>query len=331
MPKPSLGKLESVDLREYWGDEARDFTTWLASDEGRTLLGETIGLELEIVRQESRVGPFKADILARVVDTSEEEDHLVVVENQLEKTNHDHLGKIISYAAGLKAKTLVWVSESFTDEHRQALDWLNDHAGENLAFFGLQIELWKIGDSPLAPQFKVVSSPNEWTKAIRVEGLSELTDTKQDQMQFWGEVRQYGQEHTSPVQWRKPRPQHWQHISVGRVGFWISLSVNSFQKRVACELYIEGAQRMTAFDLLSAQKQQIETEIGQPLEWRRLEDKKRNRVGAYKTGLSLDNPTQRNEAKVWLVQMGEKFHRAFSQRIRTLDIPDDDSEGEDEA
>ena len=99
-----LGKLEPFPLREYWSDEARDFTTWLASQEGLALLGETIGLELELVGQERRVGPFKADILARSVEEGDDEDHLIVVENQLEKTNHDHLGKIIAYAAGLKAR-----------------------------------------------------------------------------------------------------------------------------------------------------------------------------------------------------------------------------------
>jgi len=103
MLKPPLGKLEPVDLRQYWADEARDFTPWLASEEGLAVLGDTIGMELELVGQERRVGPFKADILARAADMGEDEDHLVIIENQLEKTNHDHLGKIIAYAAGLKA------------------------------------------------------------------------------------------------------------------------------------------------------------------------------------------------------------------------------------
>jgi len=147
-----LGKIEYIEPRELWPDEAKDFTPWLATEEGLDLLGEAINAELEFVETEAKVGPFNADVLCRVVG---EEDHLVVIENQFGKTDHDHLGKLITYASGLKAKTLVWIADSFTDEHRQAIDWLNESKGESAHFFGLEIYAIKIGDSLPAPNSKL--------------------------------------------------------------------------------------------------------------------------------------------------------------------------------
>lgn len=327
MAGTTLGKLEQVDVRDHWPDEAKYFTPWLASEGGLALLSEVIGIELELVGQEQPVGPFKADILARDATT---DDHMVIIENQLDKTNHDHLGKIITYAAGLQATTVVWVAETFTDEHRQALDWLNENSGENLAFFGLQIELWKIGDSLPAAQFKVVSSPNEWTKAVAAGPTQSVSDTKQDQLRFWEELREYSHSRKSPLKFRKPRPQHWYSLSIDRSGFWMSLTINSFRKRVGCEIYMRGPQPKLAFDLLHAQQEQIEAEIGHPLEWQRLEKKKGSRIAIYKTDLLIDDPKQREEARIWLHQMAELFHNTFSNRIKALELPDEGEETSEE-
>ena len=319
-----LGNLERVDLRDHWLDEARNFTSWLASEDGLTLLTDTIGMELELVGQEKQVGPFKADILARYA--GEEEDHYVVIENQLERTNHDHLGKIITYAAGLQATTIVWIAETFTDEHRQALDWLNDNSGGNLAFFGLQIELWRIGDSVPAPQFKVVSSPNEWARAVKVEKTRGVTDTKLDQLHFWEELRDYSRAQRSALQYRTPRPLPWYSLAVGRSGFRISLTLNTLHQRVGCEILISGPQAKQAFDLLAQQKSDIETELANHLDWQRLDDKKRCRIALYKTGLTIGDPGQRQEANVWLFQMAERFHDVFSDRIKALALSREDGE-----
>lgn len=162
--KPALAKLERVSLREIWGDEAKNFTPWLATDEGLGLLGDVIGMDLELIEMEVGVGPYYADILARAAGN---DTHKVVIENQLGKTDHDHLGKIITYAAGLGARTLVWVSDRFCDEHREALDFLNENTGEALEFYGLEIRALRIGNSLPAPQFSVIASPNATTKAAR--------------------------------------------------------------------------------------------------------------------------------------------------------------------
>src|SRR5262249_33441872 len=153
-----LGRLERVGLREIWKNEAADFTPWLANEQNLKLLGDTLGIELHFEAQEKDVGPYRADILCR--DTSD--DSWVLIENQLSPTDHSHLGQILTYSAGLGAVSIVWIAERFTDEHRAALDWLNEISGENVQFFGLEIEVWRIGESARAPKFNVVAKPNDW-------------------------------------------------------------------------------------------------------------------------------------------------------------------------
>ena len=160
-PKPlQFGQLKRVDIREIWVHEERDFTPWLAKN--LHFLGDAIGLELVLESEEVSVGSFRADILAKDAQTN----NWVLIENQLERTDHSHLGQIITYASGLKAATVIWIAERFADEHIAALDWLNSITDDSVRFFGLQIELWTI-DTTMAPRFQVVSRPNSWIKKGR--------------------------------------------------------------------------------------------------------------------------------------------------------------------
>lgn len=163
MSEGGLGRLERVaDLRSVWTGEATDFTPLLAKADNLTLLGETLGLELEFEASERAVGPFRADILCK--DSMSKA--WVLVENQLERTDHSHLGQLLTYAAGLDAVTIVWIAARFTDEHRATLDWLNRITDDSFRFFGVEIELWKIGASPIAPRFNIVAQPNNWTRSV---------------------------------------------------------------------------------------------------------------------------------------------------------------------
>ena len=158
-----LGRLKKIkNVRDIWDKEDRDFTPWLAEDENISLLGESIGLSLEVEAQEKSVGPFRADILCK--DTAD--DSWVLIENQLEKTDHKHLGQLMTYASGLKAVTIVWLATKFTEEHRSSLDWLNQITDDSFNFFGLEIELWRIDDSLIAPKFNLVSKPNDWSRSV---------------------------------------------------------------------------------------------------------------------------------------------------------------------
>lgn len=325
MPAKNLGKMEQVDLRQVWEDEARDFTPWLASEEGLALLGDTIGRELELVKREASVGPFNADVLARDAD---EEEHFVVIENQLGKTNHDHLGKLIAYASGLNARTVVWIAESFTDEHRQAIDWLNENMGNVVAFYALQIELWRIGNSPPAPQFRVVSSPNLYESTVREHISEELSETKQVYLRFWEDLREYFQSKKTFLQLRKPRPQHWYDIALGRSHFNLALTVTSRMKRIGCEVYIFGSNAKQAFEMLKAKQNDIEKDLGFKLEWQPLEEKEACRIVLYRTGDIFD-VQQRQELKDWFLRTAEQFHKVFSPQIRALQLSKETDESEE--
>ena len=150
--------IQNVDLREVWSNEATDFTPWLA--ENITKLGDTLGLELELQSREAPVGSYSLDLLVHDLGR----DRPVIIENQLEATNHTHLGQLLTYASGYDAHVAVWIAKEFKDEHRQALDWLNQRSDENTEFFGVVIEIWKIDDSRPAPHFKLVATPNNWRK-----------------------------------------------------------------------------------------------------------------------------------------------------------------------
>lgn len=149
-----LGRLEQVDLREAWPNEAINFTPWLA--ENIDHLGDALGLDLEVREQEAAVGPFSLDLLVHDVNG----DRPVVIENQLDATDHDHLGKLLTYAAGYDAHVVIWIGKTFREEHRAALDWLNSRTGESTSFFGVVVEVWRISSSTAAPHFSVVASPN---------------------------------------------------------------------------------------------------------------------------------------------------------------------------
>jgi hypothetical protein len=212
-----LGRLERVDLREYWASEASEFTPWLAKEENLKVLGDTIGLELVTQSEEKFVGPYRADILCQ--DTVN--GHYVVIENQLERTDHGHLGQLLTYAAGLDAVTVIWVAARFTDEHRAALDWLNRNSSEDVNFFGLEIELWRIDNSAPAPRFNVASQPNGWQKGVAraAESAAQLSPAAQRQMDFWSKLRDFMSERNSLVRIRKPTFPGEMAITLGRTNF----------------------------------------------------------------------------------------------------------------
>jgi hypothetical protein len=326
LSKP-LGRLEHVNLREFWQDEARDFTSWLAKEENLGLLSDTLGMELELEGVEVSVGSYKADIIAR--DTSS--DARVVIENQIEKTNHDHLGKILTYASGLDATVMIWIAREFSEEHRRALDFINEQAAPNLRCYGLEIQLWRIDDSIPAPQFKIVSSPNEYAAEVKAEtGSGELTEAKALYLDFWAGLKDYCSVHGTFLKLRKARPQHWFSIAVGRSKFQISLTASQQNRRIGCEIYMRGINAKTAFKMLEQKKEEIENQTGQ-LEWMELPQKQDCRIILYKRDVDIHNRETWQSAYAWYRENGEKFYKAFSPVIKSLpdlDIGDNENNGE---
>ena len=318
----NLGKLEKVNLRTAWMDEGAHFTPWLAKAENLQLLGDTLGMQLELVEQERAVGPFRADILCR----DALEHTLVLIENQLQRTDHSHLGQILTYAAGLEAATVIWVAGSFTDEHRAALDWLNEITGEEFSFFGLEVELWRIGDSPAAPKFNIVSKPNDWTKGGYRSRAGKLTDYQQLQLEFWTAFKEYMTGH-SEIKCSKPYPQNWMWHTMGRPGYrlasvaslWDSeTGVKNPETRV--ELTLDDDNSGAYFDLLEKQKSEIEREIGQPLTWYSKEGVRTRRIYIRRKADLFDRKKWPGFFD-WLSTNLELFNKVFGPRMDALQPP----------
>lgn len=319
--KPSLGRLKKLELRKAWLSEPEDFTPWLALQDNLQLLGESIGIELELEAQEKAVGPFRADLLCRDTSTND----WVVIENQLDRSNHDHLGKLLTYAAGLDALTVVWIAERFTSEHRAVMDWLNEHTDAKLNLFALEIELWQIGDSPPAPKFNVVSQPNEWARTVQqVARSGEVSEHKQAQLKFWTAFRQYMESKGSTIKCRKPAPQHWMSHSLGRSGtelssvvsYWNSLT-NSAIPEIRAEVVLTGDRSKQEFEALEQRKESIETSLGFPLTWHNPEGKVMCRIYTRQDADFLDE-SKWNQQFEWLRQRLEILQKVFGPLVKKL-------------
>ncbi len=323
----TLGQLENVEVRRLWPHEAADFTPWLAREENMSKLGDALGLELEAERTEVAVGPYSADILAR--DSS---GSYVVVENQLAKTDHDHLGKLITYGAVLGASTVIWIAPHFTDEHHKALDWLNDNTTDELSFYGVQVELWSIDKSLPAVRFNIVSRPAEIVRQAKASKSGELSEARQLQLAWWTAFREALVASKLVGSTQKPRAQHWYDVALGRSGVYLSNTANTYDGRIGVRVYLHGKSGGdSALEQLSAEREAIEREIGQSLQWNPNPDN-RDKVIAIHRDVDLTNRKGWDEHIAWMLDMNKRFLKAFGPRAKKLDlsrqveIPDAESE-----
>ena len=332
----SLGQLQKIDVHQVWTHEAQDFTPWLAEEANIKLLGDTIGIELEVEAQEKDVGPFRADILCKDTATG----NWVLIENQLERTDHSHMGQLITYAAGLKAVTIIWIASRFTDEHRAALDWLNEITDGEFNFFGLEMEVWKIGESAAAPKFNIVSAPNNWTQTVSIKKKSieqaDLTGAKQLQLEFWTALREFILDHDTVIKPTKPLAETWMGFSIGRAGFYLvavasiqdleSATPDSHHLRV--EFVMSDDYDKGFFAQLESQKSTIEVEFGGPIVWAKTPGKKQSKVFVKKT-VDLEDREQWPAYHAWLLQYLEKFHSMFAKRAKQFVRSSPDAELEE--
>ncbi len=326
MSIPQLGTLVRLDPRDSWVSESGSFTPWLAQAENLALLGQTIHLDLELEATEKDVGPFRADILCR-----DGEGKWVVIENQLERTDHSHLGQLLTYAAGLKAVTVVWVAREFTDEHRAALDWLNENTKDAINFFGLEIELWRIGDSPPAAKFNVVCQPNDWSESASsaAKALAEtaLTPTKQLQLEYWTAFVKTVKANPGPLRTQKPLPQLWTTLPLGRANVYLTATASVQNKRLGAHVTLGGDHGKAFFKQLSSQKDSIEKAFGGPLEWRELPDNKESQVGVVWNDADPSDATSWPKQHESLRATLARLHQAFAPRVKQLmvSVTDTDS------
>jgi hypothetical protein len=316
MTTPFISRLQRVLITDIWSSESQEFTPWLASSDNLQLLGDAIGLRLELQSTEKSVGDFRADIVCKSLP----DEGLVLIENQYNQTDHRHLGQILTYTAGLEAVTIVWIAERFRDEHRAVIDWLNEKTPENINFFGLEIELWRIADSPVAPKFNIVCKPNEWTRNT-IAATRPPTELGEFRWNYWsGFVQQpslaaiVSGEISPNRQGNLPIPTGWQNfllqvyiLSNGGAGIYISC---------------RGADRFFNFEKLQEQQDAVEHAVGSPLSW----DCKPNLNRAWiLLAISEIDARERDQWQRQHQQLAEKtvaFYQALDPFIRALNQPE---------
>jgi len=303
-----LGKLDEVDIRDIWKHEANDFTKWLSSEENLSALGDEIGISMSLVKTEAGVGAFSADIIAEEVSTGRK----IVIENQLEQTDHDHFGKLFTYASGYDASILIWICREVRDEHRQAVDWLNERTNNNLHIFVIKMEVWKIGDSLPAPKFQVICSPNDWAKTVKETASGKLGETNMLQLDFWSEFNTYLQENNSKLKSRKPQPQHWYDITIEGMPTtqaYLSLTVAFGKNFIRCELYIPDNKEL--YHKIYEHRAAIEAEFGHELIWEENPKAKASTISIRKENIKVRDRKAWKDSHKWLMETGSKFSVVF--------------------
>lgn len=311
-----LGRLTPVnDLRDAWATEDAHFTPWLA-ETNLDLLSDSLGIELELDSTQVNVGGFRADIVA----TNTADGTRVVIENQLEDSDHDHIGKAITYAAGLSASTIIWIAKRFSDEHRAALDWLNKATNINTRFIGIEVKLWRIENSKTAVQFAVVSQPNDWT---RTPPVGPLPPQELEKLDFWRGVAEMLTGKPNSVSPMSPQPNTYAFYAIGRAKFQLRASFSRRKGQLAVALLIQGEHAQAFGELLAEEKSDIHDELGYEIEWKLPEGQQKSTVlTSFKHEVNPEIRGQWPSQHSWIADGLSDFNRVFRERIQQLDPGD---------
>lgn len=324
MSIPQLSQLTPVPLREAWPHEAGSFTPWLAQCENLRLLSDAIGMQLECEAQEKAVGSFSADIICRDLST----DHLVLIENQIERTNHSHLGQILTYAAGLKVHTIIWVAAEFREEHRAALDWLNEMTTEDINFIGVEVHLWRIGESIPAPTFNIISKPNNWSREMRetAREAGELTEGKALQREFWDAFTMYLRNNNFTGNTPKPLPQNWMNFRIGRSGIRLAVVASTYNNslqtydtgELRVELVLGSVSASALLPYVEKQRDQIDAALAPDVaQWYAKEGVRMKRIFVTRPADITDRSDWANQHE-WLYRRLLKFGDVFRPIVAEL-------------
>lgn len=279
-----IGYLQEVDIRELWHHEQYDFSAWLVKDDNITLLNEKLGLTLVDINTEAYVGTYRCDILA----IDETTGIKVIIENQLENSNHDHLGKIITYASGLDAKVIVWIVKKARDEHRSAVEWLNNNTSKDVNFFLIELHAYRIDDSNPAPMFQIIEQPNDFIKESKNnKSADEMRKSQSERIEFWNLFNEHVTNRGNPFNVRVATTDHWYDIAIGTRAAQIRVTLVNKESFVGVELYINS--NKTLFDKLYEDRDEIEGQLGFKMDWQRLDTAKASRIIYRIGGLNFDD------------------------------------------
>lgn len=311
---PDFGVLATVPVRSVWTNEARDFTPWLAAN--LSALGESLGMDLELVQREADIGDFSLDLLAKDLSTGRH----VIIENQFGATNHDHLGKLLTYAAGVDASAVVWIAETIRDEHRQAIEWLNRRTDAGLHFFAVVVEVLRIDESRPAAVFKSVVAPNEWQEVARETTDRQTSPKSETYRRFFQSLIDELRERHRFTGARAGQPQNWYSFSSGMTGITYGMSFAQ-DGRARTEVYIDQGDaevNKRVFDTLLKEKKTIEASLGEVPEWERLDNRRASRIALYRAGSIESSDEELAEVRAWAIERLLKLKAILGPRVRTV-------------
>ena len=289
-----LGKLKEIDIRTVWAHEQYDFSKWLATEENIKELGDVLNLSLTEIETEKFVGSYRCDIVCKDEITGKS----VLIENQLEPTNHDHLGKIITYASGLDASVVVWVVASAREEHASAIEWLNKHTTSDVDFFLIEVHAYTIGDSAPAPMFKVIEQPNDFAKSVKsLANSGDLNESQVRRLEFWNMLNDALDQKGKPFNKHKATTDHWYTVAVGSSQCYISIDLVNKEHKIRVGLWVTDNKEM--YDMFYSHREEIEAVFGEPLDWDRLDNKKASIFSTSIPGLNFNKQDNYQNLSTW--------------------------------
>lgn len=306
----NIGKLKEVDIRNLWKHEQYDFSEWLSQSENIKILDDVLGLTLTDITKEAYVGSYRCDIFAK----DESSGIKVIIENQLEASNHDHLGKIITYASGLDAEVIVWIVKQAKEEHRSAIEWLNNNTNSNINFFLIELHAYTIENSIPAPFFEVIEKPNEFIKNSKINGEQDnLNKSQSERLEFWNRFNEIVIDRGKPFNVRKATTDHWYDVALGTSEAHVSINLVNKESVVCIDLYINDNKEL--FDSLYSKKDIIENDLGFKLIWDRIDNGKASRIKYNIKGLNYDNHSNYDELMNKVIDTAVKMRDTFKKYV----------------
>lgn len=314
---PISKRAQVQNIRTIWQQETA-FSDWLTTPEGIDLLAQDLEIAIENPRREARGSNFSCDIVANVVG---DETHVVVIENQFGRTNHDHMAKLLTYAAVHKAVVGIWIAEEAADDHRQVIDWLNENTPNTVSLYLAELKAFTIGNSPAAPMLDVICRPNVTMKVANEELTEGDKKRRQWRLAFWTEIHNRMREEKLPFRLQKPSEDHWSTIAVGRSGFHLAMLLTPKNQSIAVEVNIQpDGWKDAAFNQLKTQAEGIEKEIGVGLQWRPMPDKNSAKI-LLETKIDPKVDANRKAVADWFAEWTPKVFASFQKRVKALVEP----------
>jgi len=313
MAEIEFGIIQSVPMNQIWQHEERDFTPWLSQNIDK--LGESLGgLQLQVEQIEVYAGNYQLDILAKEISTNK----VVVIENQIYRTDHKHLGQLITYASFFKAEIIIWLSQEITEEHRSAMDWLNNNTNDTLEFYAVEVNLIRIDNSKPALNFILKASPNEWTKSGGNTTTTASTETNERYRVFFQKLLDELREKYRFTNAKTGQPQSWYSFTSGSKGCIYGCSFARSSK-IRAEVYIDTSNQEINKEILKTfetQQEQIELEFGEKLQFEELPNKRASRIAIYREGDIWADSQTLEEVRIWCIEKLLKFKQVFSDRLK---------------